>query len=470
MENVGLHDPEELAFTVVFPLPYRVLVLTGLGILGWATNLHGLSLYGIDATTALGLRHNPQNIYASLPAQRSIGFRQFSDLSMTYDTLYRLFSAYFLCCLTSWLCFRYATGGQIALLDAYSYIPGMTALAFIAALVCPYNILFKSDRDKFLHALKRCCFSPMDSPVYFADVVLADVFTSFAKVLGDAWIALCMVLPGNSLLFTPNQSDWHRWILPTVMSVPYIVRFKQCLSEYSSPSNNSKRPLYNALKYATAFPVLYLSTMQPLVVAQLMREKGEKVVQQPWHGEHQLFRLWLLATFINSVYSFWWDVTNDWGMGLLRVEPTEEVRNQPPRQLVLPQLHTSGSLLSSASSSTSSLQLSGDADADLGKPKIPIRGLRPTLYYPTWTYPLLIGVNFALRLIWLVKLSSHVHLQSDGTIATFTFEVAEVVRRWLWVFFRVEWEAIRKARERGSWSRVEEVGDAEFEMASSPSS
>ena len=46
---------DEIAFSTNFPLPYRVLALGAVGILGWATNLHGLNLLGIDAATALEL-------------------------------------------------------------------------------------------------------------------------------------------------------------------------------------------------------------------------------------------------------------------------------------------------------------------------------------------------------------------------------------------------------------------------------
>ena len=48
----------------------------------------------------------------------------------------------------------------------------------------------------------------------------------------------------------------------------------------------------NALKYASSFPVIYLSAAQRIVVSDVMAVKGEKAAQDTWHGEHQLFRLW----------------------------------------------------------------------------------------------------------------------------------------------------------------------------------
>lgn len=81
----------------------------------------------------------------------------------------------------------------------------------------------------------------------------------------------------------------------TWISLPFLVRFRQCVVEYTAPSNSSRRPLYNALKYATSFPVIYLSAAQRIVVLDLVKEKGEDAEGEAWHGEHQLFRLWYVC-------------------------------------------------------------------------------------------------------------------------------------------------------------------------------
>jgi hypothetical protein len=72
-------------------------------------------------------------------------------------------------------------------------------------------------RLSFSSALKRCLFSPADSPVYFSDIVFADIITSYAKVVGDVWLSVCMLLPGGSLLIPPRQEGLVRWVLPTLM-------------------------------------------------------------------------------------------------------------------------------------------------------------------------------------------------------------------------------------------------------------
>ena len=59
-----------------------------------------------------------------------------------------------------------------------------------------------------------------------------------------------------------------------------------------SPSNDSRRPLWNALKYASSFPVIFLSAAQRLVVSDLVANKGDEVGEEVWRDEYKLFRLW----------------------------------------------------------------------------------------------------------------------------------------------------------------------------------
>ena len=78
-------------------------------------------------------------------------------------------------------------------------------------------------------------------------------------------------------------------------SLPYLIRLRQCLIEYNSPTNSSRRPLFNAIKYASSFPVIYLSAAQRIVISDLVETHGNSVTRQGWHGEHPLFRLWYVV-------------------------------------------------------------------------------------------------------------------------------------------------------------------------------
>ncbi|KAF8973090.1 EXS family-domain-containing protein [Flammula alnicola] len=442
-------DNDEIYYHLSFPLPYRALFLVGLGILGWATNLHGLDGLRVDVVAAMDLRTDPSSSKVVMPMHHSAPFNH-SKAMVLYHAAYRIFFYYSGLCLLSWSLYRLVTQGDRTLVDYYGYIPVFTAIAILLILICPYNIILKTEREKFTLAIRRCLFPPPSGPIYFSDVVFADIGTSFAKVFGEIWLSLWMLKPGNSILVPPVDDSWLRWIFPTVMSVPFFLRFRQCLIEYNLAENDSRRPLFNALKYATSFPVIFLSAAQRIVVTDLIKEKGVKVAGEPWHGEHPLFRLWLLAAVINSLYSFWWDVTNDWGLDLLRFDPPQKER-QPPKALVLPRLY-SGTSINRASVDSLSSEENHHVVQVSDPPKYRHRqscvGLRTVLLFPRAIYPVLIFINLLLRMTWSVKLSTHVDATRDGSVGFFWLEVAELVRRWLWVFVRVEWEVIKRAQER----------------------
>lgn len=106
----------------------------------------------------------------------------------------------------------------------------------------------------------------------FGDILLADVLTSYAKVLGDLFISTCMFVSfGSSSTDRPNRSCGGQYMVPIIISVPSFIRLRQCLIEYSRVRNNSQKSasvgwggqhLANALKYSSAFPVIILSALQ----------------------------------------------------------------------------------------------------------------------------------------------------------------------------------------------------------------
>ncbi|KAF8623092.1 hypothetical protein AX15_006503 [Amanita polypyramis BW_CC] len=416
-----------------FPLPFRVIVLVGFGILGWATNVHGLHVFNVDVVAAMDLRseeHPPK------PSSWN-SYRRF--ITPSYQPIYALSAVYFLWFFMTWSMYSLGAHGDPEATDAFKYIASTAILVIIGVLICPFRLMFKRERDQFLHTLYRCLFPDTSRPVVFADIVFADICTSFAKVLGDCWLSFWMLLPGNSLLAPPHSSGWKQWILPSVMSLPYLVRFRQCMVEYFLSSNENYRPLFNALKYATSFPVIFLSAAQRVVPLELEQEKGDQVFKYPWHGAHHTFSLWLLLAAINSLYSFWWDVTYDWGLNLLKPKGRDSLTNKsPPFRPLIP------SKIRHNPRDTTTVGTNTNVREYL-KPRL--QGLRPMLLYPVFIYPLLILINFILRMTWSIKLSSHLHLKSDDSYMIFFVEVAEVVRRWLWVFVRVEWEVIRKVQE-----------------------
>jgi hypothetical protein len=48
--------------------------------------------------------------------------------------------------------------------------------------------------------------------VFFADVILADILTSFAKVLGDLWVSASQIWYGGITHGRVRQYGWSNWI------------------------------------------------------------------------------------------------------------------------------------------------------------------------------------------------------------------------------------------------------------------
>lgn len=94
--------------------------------------------------------------------------------------------------------------------------------------------------------------------VSFADIILADIFTSFAKVFGDMETTACLIAAGGAAGAAFNVSCAR--FAPLIMSLPSLWRFLQCLRQFRD--ERLPRHLFNALKYSTAFPVIFLSAAQ----------------------------------------------------------------------------------------------------------------------------------------------------------------------------------------------------------------
>ena len=147
----------------------------------------------------------------------------------------------------------------------------------MVAFTFPLQRISKVGRYRFLRTLKRISIGGIAEAQdgKFADILLADALTSYAKVLGDLFVSTCMFLSSRySSTAKPDRACGGMVMVPLIISVPYLIRLRQCLIEYwrvkksvhsSSGSMSSGwggQHLANALKYSTAFPVIILSALQ----------------------------------------------------------------------------------------------------------------------------------------------------------------------------------------------------------------
>ncbi|KAI9748895.1 MAG: protein-ER retention protein [Lichina confinis] len=182
-----------------------------------------------------------------------------------------------------------------------------------------------------------------------------------------------------------------------------MIRLRQCLIEYYRVKNSGDKSggwggqhLANALKYSTALPVILLGALQ-----KGYNPSGYGV------GQVALNRLWLLSVFLNSFYSFYWDVTKDWDLSLLSSSIERE------------------------------------------HPEYPFGLRRQRFFHSPGIYYAAILIDFVLRFAWSLKLSPYLDRFNDMEAGIFFMEMLEVLRRWIWIFFRVETEWVRNNQGLG---------------------
>ena len=186
------NELEDLSFVIAFPLPFRVLFLVGVGILGWAANLHGLRLLGVDAASALDLRTVERGSTSPLPiivetrhAHAHGAIKQPADTTASLSSpLYRLAFWYGLWCSAAWAVYRSATDGNAALVDFFKYIPAVCTLVVLIFMLCPYDVIHKRERDAFI----LCVFNSLSDPLFVtSDRKPSFIFLSKIGVLEDAY-------------------------------------------------------------------------------------------------------------------------------------------------------------------------------------------------------------------------------------------------------------------------------------------
>ena len=288
-------------------------------------------------------------------------------------------------------------------------MPGCLYIVLLVILLLPPTILHGQARYFFCLTLRRV-FLPVQS-VTFSDFILADIMTSLAKALADLQRAVCLMVSGPVLfnlpgLDNPNKHQGLRTcsrgslFVNAVLALPYLLRMFQCLIVYAS--TREKPNLFNAIKYATVFPVIGLSVLK------------YHVSQELWTSF--LWYMWLLASIVNTVYCYYWDVEMDWDISWFSAETNWCWL--PSRWPAL--------------------------KADL-------------LYSPRWLYLWAMGSNLFGRVAWIYKLSSHL---KHWKVVTFSVALVEVFRRFQWVFLRIEC-GLRKLQSH-RWLESEGLMDMHF--------
>lgn len=320
------------------------------------------------------------------------------------------------------------------------YVDGMESVhtfRFIAAVAAPVFplILFvffcvslfypwKEKRRSQWQILSYTIGAPLYH-VTFRDGFIGDILTSSVRPLQDIAFTVfyfCSGLQGwwqqaydLDAADLPLESNWmlHTMILPMCMMSPLWYRFCQNLRQ--TYESKSRWPhLGNALKYFIAAEVgivgVYMSSQRRTT-------------------------LWLLGFVAATLYQIWWDVFMDWN--LFQVAEWKTI-----------DLNIYNSFVS------------------FSVPRS-LRLRKTRIYTVTWLYWSILGINIVLRFCWTLSFLPPHYLNRAGVLsATFDGDLsaylnpviasAEIVRRTLWGWLRVEWEAIKVSRKeprlKGVWT------------------
>ncbi|KAF9384978.1 protein-ER retention protein [Podila verticillata] len=477
---------EEWDFSGTVPLPYRVLLMGCIGVFAWASNLHILAHLRVDVSNLLFSSPPLSGPYNSSRHRDRFNASKSSPLSALYRSIYTLGAAFLAMTLINMWMYKWVVAGSdnnnaSGTVDARGgmgqksnpragiFVPILGYITILIMIFAPINALFKKERFRFLRSMRHVMFSGFKSEVSFADVILADILTSFARVFGDLAVALCLMFLDRD--GTNTDACYGSILVPIMTSIPYFIRLRQCLSEYIESNYTTDRHLMNALKYASAFPVIIISSLQKSAKAASL--KGQP--NSGYFSDSSLFKLWLLFVAINSFYSFYWDIYHDWS--LIQVQPVS--RNSPlingvptsastgPSHSRLtsapmsPSANKSGSLnvndsLGATSLNSPSLGNGSVHNSPINSSKKPTSssqhhvqarrfGMRSFLHYedPVFYYMAVI-LDFLLRTTWMLKLVSNIQIEEyEGGV--FTMECLEVLRRWIWVLFRMESEMVKRS-------------------------
>jgi len=188
-------------------------------------------------------------------------------------------------------------------LDIEPFImPAFLVLIMVVFMVNPTRSFQHDARFWSLKVVFRIFMAPFFY-VGFADFWLADQMNSLGQALKDFQFLVCFYIHKFSVGNWDSADDGKCgdggwWLVAIVSCLPAWFRFAQCLRRYRD-TKEAFPHLVNAGKYS--------SSMLTVVFATLNSAYGTGESKSPF------FFAWLITAIISSVYGYIWDIKMDWG-------------------------------------------------------------------------------------------------------------------------------------------------------------
>jgi hypothetical protein len=288
--------------------------------------------------------------------------------------------------------------------------PLALAVIMTAIMLNPTKTFRHEARFWTLRVLSRIFLAPFFY-VGFADFWLADQLNSLAQAMGDFQYLVCFYATNGSTV----DNSWDTaadvgycaqktfWIVPIVSALPAWFRFAQCLRRYRD-TREAFPHLVNAGKYSTTFFHVIFSTLT--AVYGLRDDQGNL---------SPFFYLWIISSVVSSTYAYVWDIKMDWGFFAANAGDNRFLREE-------------------------------------------------CVYTFKSYYYFAIVEDFVLRFAWSISLaiSASPGLAGHGDLVTTVLAPLEVVRRFVWNFFRLENEHLNNC---GKFRAVRDISVAPIDAS-----
>ncbi|OBZ82562.1 Protein SYG1 [Choanephora cucurbitarum] len=333
---------------VMIPLIYHPLILILIGIWGYTISLFFLDWQGIHVNSL---------VYTH-PSNHLNQLEPFFILSVTL----------------TWFILVHFILLENTLLVQYAILSDYFSPVVFCYSVCVCIVLWgpcAKEANRFLRCLYRLLVPLSYTRVYFSDILVADVLISFSSVLTLLFIQIISQIKSVSIHASIPPIITSMRITDAFSSLPYLIRLKQCCNDYSKGIPRNKRHLFNALKYTSSIPVIFLAQFK----------------HHPIMGY-----LWLMLAVSTHVFAFGWELVMDWGL----------------------------------------------IQYNCGS----IRWRKDGWFSDMRWYLAASVINLNIRMIKLMASVYPIH--------AFYIDLFEIIRRWIWVIFRFEYEHVKSSFSKSS--------------------